>query len=116
MIALALVTLHHPASFFKNFQSIMNESDEFDNLLIHENSSKLHEEYNDDFFSIYPTYRDEDMSGLKNSKNYIQICEGLHVDKRTLPDYLQDWELKKIYWILKNYVSIAAEDLKKVYR
>jgi hypothetical protein len=68
-------------------------------------------DYNQKLFDVAPVLRDDDLESLLKSVNYKELSTGVYIDKRTIPDYIEPWELKKVSNILSNYHSIALEDL-----
>ena len=104
MINLALVTKNQHRNFYNQFMSILKDTNEFNGILIEEENDHF-------FFDVYNTYTSDDIKGCLNSPNYVKISNVLYIDKRTIPTYLADWEVKKLKNILATYVSIALEDL-----
>ena len=106
MIRIALIIKGKPRYYFPQFLGLIKESDEFNSIFVSYDKGER-------IFDIISVKDDVDIRDLSASLNYYNMknCDGLFIDKRTIPDYVQKWELDKLASIFSIYLSIALEDL-----
>lgn len=104
MIRLALVVKNKHRYFYQQFMSLLRESDEFGSIFVSYDQGQ-------NIFDVASVMRDDDLESLSKSVNYKKLCEGVYIDQRTIPDYIAEWELKKVASIMSIYSSIALENL-----
>jgi hypothetical protein len=111
MIRLALITKDCPRYFFPQFISLLSESNEFHGILIPDNKENRLFEVTSFFKDGYLSVIEKSVRGESNNSHLKYICDRLYFDKKTLPSYIEKWEIEKMKNILKTYASIAMENI-----